>query len=197
VIFVVLSLLPAAVPVAPAPLPPRPGRAAEAVLDAGTAERARLAVLYLRSDDFAASDRVPNPLAHLDSAEGRGWLRERLSVTVDGRLVRVRISGESASLSVLRAIVERLTELPSEYEGRDRQGKPRRRKVDPKTHRQQCEALKEEYRRRFQQMKGMNEKQPGRIPEQWLKQAEAQVARYEFEADPMRVREGARLLRRR
>jgi hypothetical protein len=118
-----VSLL--ATPLAAAPAPfPRLDRAspAEAVLAAGTAQRASLAQEYLRSrlflKELLRSPEVRAIPGLARAKDGQTWLRERLKVTEGptGGLVRVRVSGcaHREALLLLRAALSRVTRPTTE-----------------------------------------------------------------------------------
>jgi hypothetical protein len=116
-IGLLLTLAPAATS-APAPLQPRDRLAkAEIVFDARTAERVRLALVYLRStsllDSLAATPAVARCLPQGSPAERRAWLLGRITLQVGAsdHLVTVRVAagrGEDG-LAILHALQRAVT----------------------------------------------------------------------------------------
>lgn len=95
----VVGLLIALAPVsaAPAPIPPRErATKAEVVFDAGSPERVRLALIYLRStwmlDHLAGMPNVSPRIPEGTSADRRTWLLSRLTLSVAGNLVTVKVA---------------------------------------------------------------------------------------------------------
>jgi hypothetical protein len=104
---------------APAPFPRTHESAAEVVFDAATAERARLIAAYLRSWGFsqalANSPAVTEHLRQLNTMQQRrDWFRDRLRVTHEGNLIRVRLEHRSAPLVPLRLLTGQLVSPPEE-----------------------------------------------------------------------------------
>src|SRR5262245_33251817 len=113
----VLTLAPAS-PSAPAPLLPRDRSArAEIVFDAGSAERVRLALVYLRSssvlDSLAATPAVARCLPQGSTVERRAWLLGRITLQpgASDHLITVRVAagrGEDG-LAILQALHKAVT----------------------------------------------------------------------------------------
>jgi hypothetical protein len=192
--FALLSLL-VSVPCVAAPAPlPKPGRTgAEAVFHAQTADHARLARGYLLSDAFlwmlARDSTVADLLADLKEWQRRDWLRDRVIVVADGDRVRVRIDGESRTLALVRAATALIpVERQIVTEKDERQARVRRL---------QAAALRDEYAIRLAQVKRLIVKRECAASFVDLREIEAQVARYEMEANPLKLLAEPRLVRRR
>jgi hypothetical protein len=190
--LIVLLVLAAVVFAAPAPFPKHePSSATEVVFDVKTKERARLALLYLQSNEFldsmTQSEVVRKHLARMDQAGRSAWLKGRVSVTADGNYVSVRLSRQGGPLAVLQAIADQLTgnESVSTRDDKTRQEIKRR---DAKSSRDDCAMALEVFR-------ALLKERPDRISEARLAVFEVRYARFEFEASPMTLHRAPRYIR--
>jgi hypothetical protein len=184
-----LSLATAA-PAAPAPFPPAErGRISQAVFDAGTTERVKLALLYLRSDAFLdelmqtdAVNALPRVGGILDR---RKWLVDNLVVEAKDTFVTVRLrdGGREASLALQAALVDLLVVKPNSSSGDPQLDEARRWIVGE---------YRDEYRHRFQVLRKLfrSGKACGSIED--LRYAEREYVRYEFEAEPLKLHRSTR-----
>jgi hypothetical protein len=178
-------LVAAAAEAAPAPFPRPEGKDAEAVFDAKTPERARLALLYLRSSHFIGP--LADALTDRDRLRGIGthpqlvaWLRQRLSVETNGGHVRVRFRGESDALAFVTAVARVLS--------RDKSTPP---DAIEKVDRILKGVMRDDYAARVAQMR-----QLGTFSRADLLEAEENLARYEIAADPLAVHSSPQRVRR-
>jgi hypothetical protein len=186
---------------APAPLPKPERFGSEVVFDAQSSMRARTAVRYLRSSEFRSAllqtDEVRQGLEHLAPSQRLQWLAARISVTSERSIVRLRLSGGNETLAILKAAAGQLTgaapvvvteELPG--------GGTREVILDPEARRQRALALRDEARSRL----GRNRwdrggPRRGFGSREGTSRLEEQAARYEIEANPLRMHVEPRLTR--
>jgi len=158
---------------APAPLPRSNPDGAEVVFDAQTKERARLARLRLRS-----------LLLELPAQEGPA---PSVTVAGDGAVVRLRLGGRADALLLVRALAKRLSEpFADTSDGLDRQMQMRL-----------AGRLRERCAMRLKILEQM--KQPGQDRldvDADVRRMEEALARYEFEAEPLKVASSPRAVRR-
>jgi hypothetical protein len=181
-LLVVLLALAAVVFAAPAPFPkPEPSSATEVIFDVKTKERARLALLYLRSNEFISSmtqnEVVGKHFARMDQAGRSAWLKDRVSMSADGNYVSVRLSRQGGPLAVLQAIADQLTGNESVSTRDD--------KVRQEIKRQMAAAHRDAYASHLEEMRAFRKIRPDRISEAQVAAIEVKFARYEFEASPM------------
>lgn len=169
---VVVLLAPVTAPAAPAPLPPRSSSHAEAVFDAGTPERARVALVYLRSRVFveqASYDgRVASRMPDTNSSMRREWIEERLQVDRDGTRLRLRLSGGAGALAVLRALADRLSKAGMAF-------------------RQHAGRLRDGFAADLQALRALRERFPDRVSVEKLEQTETYLGHYELLVEPLKV----------
>jgi hypothetical protein len=181
VVLLVAVCLFAALPcvAAPAPFPKTNLPAAEVVFDATTQERARLVAAYLRSRGFAQtlaeSADVKDCLAHLKTVEERrDWLRGRMRVTYDGKLIRVRLEHPSAALAALRRVTGHL--VAPNHEASDEPQFQQVRMILAVLRREQLADRLEQMRRGG-----------GKATAEEMEEMAAQAGRYEIEANPLKL----------
>jgi hypothetical protein len=164
---------------APAPWPKTNEAGAEIVFDGGTGHRARLAVNYLHSRQCLDHLRQSGIAPQLSAS-----LSERLSVTWEDNLVCVHLRGGSGTVAALRALVARLSrELPADW---DKYAKQRLFEQRDAVLRAEYDKQTERQQKRKQEI----------LTEAFLKEVLATFARYEFEAEPLKVSVAPRLVAR-
>src|SRR5262245_18270763 len=163
----VLSLLAATLAnAAPAPFPRPGGNEAEVVLEAKTAERARLAVIYLRSKSMT--------VALARAGVEKTWREKGPTIEVTGTRVRVRIAGAGNALATVTAASEAMAGERLVSGGAEAQAKARaERKV-----------MLAEYAHRLAVIRKLQELRGNKLTGEEVRAAEEALARYEFEAEP-------------
>lgn len=181
-------------PTAPAPLPKlERSRSGEVIFAAETAERAQLAVLYLKSEQFharlLAQKKHEVPIAAHDNAQAqRRWLADRMTVALQGDLVVVRVSASvpGRTREILEAMVDLLGEKPV-ADTSDAQQKESRR--------ERTVALKIEYAQRVRGLHRLAEMRGGGVNPKDLEAAVIELARHTFDATPLKLHQPPRLFR--
>jgi hypothetical protein len=160
---------------APAPLP-RQEPKNEVVFEAGTKERARLALIYLRSQMFGLAlleeESARKQLTHGEASRRADALVKQLSVTADGTQVQLRVIGPEAK-AILSAAVERLTGTAAESKDREKQALAAEQRLEAAVY------LKKIHR--------LREQRPNKETDAMLAVAEAWVAKFEFADRPLKV----------
>jgi hypothetical protein len=188
-LIVVCSIAALPCAAAPAPFPRANPPAAEVVFDATTPERARLVAAYLRSWGFAQtladSAAGKEHLAHLKTFEQRrDWFRDRLRVTSDGKLIRVRLEHRSGAMAALRRVTGQLVSPPADPD------------EDPRL-RQMVVVVAAMRRMELANQMEQLRRGPRKLTAEEMEVLAAQLGRYEIEANPLKLHAAPRDVGRR